>query len=163
AGGAAHRLRVRLHHRQVGRVGDGALVWGGPVVSGTNIRPGSGDRGASAAASTSPRSLWWFTDEHGIRRRPTWWFMLRFRWTAWPFLTRKTRCSVDADRQEARSAAQGHLGPDFHQRDEDNIDASREPAAATPSPPPPFTAGQLLAHLDALLEEPQGHRLLMSG
>lgn len=27
-------------------------------------------------------------------------------------------------------AAQGQLGPDFHQRDEDNIDASREPAAA---------------------------------
>lgn len=23
--------------------------------------------------------LWWFTDEHGIRRRPTWWFLIRFR------------------------------------------------------------------------------------
>jgi hypothetical protein len=34
---------------------------------------------ARSAATTESRRWWWFTDEHGIRRRPTWWFMLRFR------------------------------------------------------------------------------------
>jgi hypothetical protein len=29
------------------------------------------------ATFASCRRWWWFTDEHGIRRRPTWWFLIR--------------------------------------------------------------------------------------
>ena len=34
-------------------------------------------------AVAARRRWWWFPDASGLRRRPTWWFMLRFRLIAW--------------------------------------------------------------------------------